>query len=181
LSEDSQTQPETKEELDALYGVAYRRVLAPMGFVGGAIVFHPFRHDGQCTWFDGPHFHAIGFGRVDENLRPAGWVVKDVTHVRDRGEGKPRSWPATLKYVLDHSLVPRAADHRYHSIRWFGALSYTKFSSRDGRDTTSVRTDFCTVCGAEMRPLDQLLPPDTLDALELARFQLQHRRDKREI
>lgn len=173
LSEDAQEQPTTKEALDALYARAYA-VLGSMGFTGGAIVFHPYRHDGACTWVEGPHFHAVGFGLVNAEDRPAGWVVRDVTLLRDP-DGKKRSWLATLKYVLDHSLVPRAADHRYHSLRWFGALSYTKFSSRDGRDTTTARTDFCAECGAEMVPLDQLLPPDGLDGLEIARWQLAHR------
>lgn len=174
LSHDAQEMPTTKESLDALFTEAYG-CLGRMGFQGGAIVFHPYRHDGACTWTEGPHFHAVGFGLVNADDRPPGWVVRDVTLLRDP-DGKKRSWVGTLKYILDHSLVPRARDHRYHSLRWFGALSYTKFSSRDGRDTTTARTDFCVECGAEMRPLDQLLPPDGLDALDTAKWVLAHKR-----
>lgn len=164
ISQDVQLEPTTKEELDKLYAQAYD-VLSRMGFFGGAIAFHPYRHDGECDWTEGPHFHAVGFGHVDAYKRPEGWVVRDVTNVKPP-RGRRRSWLGTLKYVLDHCLVPKARDHRYHSIRWFAALSYTKFSSRNGRDTTVRRTDLCVECGAEMAPVDQLLPPDGADALE---------------
>ena len=173
LSHDDQREPETKEDLDALYSEAYA-TLERMGMWGGAAAFHPFRHDGECTWVEGPHFHAIGFGLVNEKDRPPGWVVRDVTHLKP-SRGQPRSWMGTLKYVLDHSLVPRAPDHRYHSIRWFGALATCKFTSRDGRDTTTARIDFCIVCHAEMAPIDSLLAPSDLDALDLARWQMAHR------
>lgn len=163
LSMDGATVPSSLRALERERRAVYA-VLARMGFLGGAAVYHPQRHEGASCWWDSPHWHVVGYGRVDADKRPSGWFVKTISG----SEAERRSWVGTLYYVLNHCGFARwslgGKEHTTEALTWFGGWSYNKLPSRfaPGRDTTCTRSDFCVVCGAEM------VPEETLNLREYA-------------
>lgn len=104
------------------------------GFYGGAMVFHPYRlkcskcgsaiddylkecikcGESAFKWFWSPHFHAVGFGWIEntkEGYAKHGWVVKNL------GIRKSVFW--TFQYLLSHAGVSSV-----HTTTWFGCMSY---------------------------------------------------------
>lgn len=164
LSRDGATLPDVlntfRRERSAVY-----RVMERMRFLGGIAVFHAQRHHGADCWFDSPHWHVIGYGRVDADRRPTGWFVKTIS----KGEREARSWLGTLYYVLNHCAFARwtvkvysdkipdlsvDVDHTTEALTWFGGWAYNKLPSRLARRAgyNVARTDFCEICGSEMIP-----------------------------
>jgi len=166
VSFDDQAIPESKADFNALRNSVYR-TLRSMGAQGGCLVFHPWRkrcircgavfetrgcprgHREGLEWVEAPHFHAILYGRVDADKRPAGAFVKTIVP-----KTKRRSWTATLKYVLDHCGVAEGA----HALTWWGAWSYNRMpQARIERfGTFRLRQDterICPHCGTQMVPL----------------------------
>ena len=83
------------------------------GLYGGCTFFHPYRKkhsddgtscefnlhcDRHHTWEVGPHFHFVGYGKMDEKsdefYTRTGWVYKNL--------GKRESTYETIKYLLTH-------------------------------------------------------------------------------
>ena len=108
--------------------IAYQ-ILKNVNAKGGCMIVHPFRRrkqkllDGRIksVWYPSVHFHVVGFGWINhglvvENYRKSGWVVKD--------KGERDSNYATIRYILSHAGVKK----RFHSLTWFGELSYSKLS-----------------------------------------------------
>ncbi len=156
VSYDEQSTPKTETKFRRLRTQAYKD-LKTMGVHGGLLVFHPWRkrclqcgaifEGGRCTdghrigfeWLDGPHFHALVYGKVDHDRRPEGVVVKTVP------PNKKRSRIATLKYVLDHAGLTEGL----HGLTWFGSLAYTKFNSKGPEArflTLRLQQDTIRVC-----------------------------------
>lgn len=76
-------------------------VMIDAGFLGGAMVFHPWRlQDGE--WVIGPHFHIVGYGFVDNRRihRVYNCVVKQV-HPGER----IRSVRQTIAYLMTHAGI----------------------------------------------------------------------------
>jgi len=89
------------------------RAAARAKFEGGAWVFHARRRvpaPGSRAGADdcgaeGPHFHALGFGWIEQPRNRRGWVVKNL--------GVRRGWASvngTARYVLDHSFRREATE-----------------------------------------------------------------------
>ena len=125
------------------------------GVFGGCIVFHPFRRyneddkaediatgfdwkEAPACWYVSPHFHILGYGwvhHVKENYESNGWIVKNL--------GIRNSVRATAHYQLSHCGVNK----NYHSVVWFGALSYNKL--KVGK--VPPQKHLCPFCAREMK------------------------------
>lgn len=90
-----------------------------VGYVGSAVVFHPYR-DSQERWrFDvlGPHFHVTGWARSlapwgkGEYLASDGWTVSH----------RPERWPpGTLYRKLAYDLTHVGTAANRPSLTWWG-------------------------------------------------------------
>ena len=76
-------------------------MLIEFGFLGGAMVFHPWRLQDD-EWVLGPHFHIVGYGFVDNRKihEKYGCVVKQI-HPGER----IRSVRQTIAYLLTHAGI----------------------------------------------------------------------------
>lgn len=96
------------------------QILKEMKFIGGAVIFHPFRLDKatKTRWNYSPHFHIVGYGYIagwhDEIKRKYGWELGY--------RGKRESVFQTFCYLLSHCGVKKG----FHTVTWFGDLSYGK-------------------------------------------------------
>jgi len=114
------------------------KVLKKVNCKGGTLIYHPFRFDKEAKrWYFSPHFHVIGFGwisNVKEIYNEGGWIVKN-KGVRD-------SIFATFYYQLSHAGIK----HGYHTLTWFGDLSYSKLKVEE-----EPNPDVCPCCNAKLR------------------------------
>ena len=114
------------------------KILKKVGAIGGALIYHPFRYDKDSkSWYFSPHFHIVGFGwisNVSEMYHKDGWIVKN--------KGLRDSTFAMFYYQLSHAGVK----HGYHTITWFGDLSYSKLKVED-----DPNSDQCPLCSAKLR------------------------------
>ncbi len=114
------------------------KILKKVGAIGGALIYHPFRyHKDSKSWYFSPHFHIVGFGWISktaEIYRKDGWIVKN--------KGLRDSTFATFYYQLSHAGVK----HGYHTITWFGDLSYSKLKVEE-----DPNSDQCPLCSAKLR------------------------------
>lgn len=145
VSPNDQTGVRTAEDISRLRTQAWG-VLRRMGARGAVLVVHGWRHrpEDACTvWVDGPHVHALVFGRVDADKRPRSVVVRTVRREQANVGG-------TIAYLLNHA----ATSPRQHAVAWVGSLSYRKLKAgrRERRTAPS-----CPVCGAEMEPIEGLV------------------------
>lgn len=110
------------------------------GFLGGSVMFHPWREDDRGVWYFSPHFHMIGYGWIHgsaEGYEEHGWIVKN--------HGVRESISATAMYQLSHCGV----HEKYASVTWFGRLSYNKLRVAPMPEEKHV----CPSCGSELREL----------------------------
>jgi len=125
------------------YSVSYSS-----GFLGGSCIFHPFRQRKKSKkWYFSPHFHLIGFGWIrgaKSGYRRHGWVVKNA--------GVRRTVSGTALYQLSHCGVYG----KYHSVTWFGQLSYNRLKVPPKEKEPEV----CPICGQKLRTLWYLGPLD---------------------
>jgi len=109
-----------------------RAVLHEVGIKGGAVVYHHERvptkyNDRFDIETDSPHFHIIAFGKINPNavrslFDRCGTIVK--------GMGRPTSLMSIAQYILSHAAVPfnpALRQSSYHTVTWFGCVSYSKF------------------------------------------------------
>jgi hypothetical protein len=131
-------------------------VLKLAGFVGGMIIFHPYRlpddDGGEMRW--GAHFHVLAFGyakKSNEIYEATGWVFKN--------KGIRYSLSGTIGYELSHAGIWQGkrissrqgkdvAVRSLHTITWFGSLAYNKVVV--GAILTSIEVVRCKVCGSPM-------------------------------
>lgn len=144
---------------EALRKEAYK-VAREVGFLGGAVVYHPFRRKcAECgsfikegfkncfvckskriEWIFSPHFHMMGFGwiqKVKEGYARHGWIAKNA--------GTRKSVIGTAQYLLSHAGV----HPKKHTTTWFGFLSYNKLKVPPMEREKEV----CPACGSQLRPL----------------------------
>jgi hypothetical protein len=149
------------EDLGAFQGarnLAYQ-IAKQSGLWGGACFFHSYRlkcsscgsaipdYNRTCSCgnsafqlFFSPHFHIQGFGWIrntKEGFERHGWVVKNL------GIRKSVFW--TFQYLLSHAGVSR-----FHTVTWFGKLSYNKL--KNVPILGAVR-ELCPFCGRALGPL----------------------------
>jgi hypothetical protein len=128
------------------------------GILGGCVVFHPFRRYNEddleenleegfdwktapACWYISPHFHILGYGWIHgtkENYEATGWIVRNL-RVR-------KSVRSTAHYQLSHCGI----SDRYHSVVWFGALSYNKLKVGKVPDQKHL----CPFCASEMKKIE---------------------------
>lgn len=129
------------------------------GFIGGAMIFHPFRHkdygnesleldnmekvDLNHGWYYSPHFHLIGFGWM-KPWDVDGWIVKNIG-VRGDSPKQHRIFELA-RYQLSHCGV----NSKYHTITWIGELSAHKFKAPPMPRADVVK---CEECGAFFYPV----------------------------
>ncbi|GAH91430.1 unnamed protein product [marine sediment metagenome] len=135
------------------------KIAKRVGVRGALAIFHPARRRcpncgtvpemGHKTclfcgnywfeWYFSPHFHLVGFGWIkgtgEEFLR-SGYVVRNV--------GRRRSVGGTVLYQLSHAGVHL----KFHTITWFGALSYNKLRV----EPEPREENTCPTCGARLLP-----------------------------
>ena len=126
------------------------KVLKNLNAKGGCLIAHPFRAykqiqlDGKTksVWYPRIHFHVVGFGwlgNTAENYRKSGWIVKS--------KGERDSNYGTIRYILSHAGIKKG----YHTLTWFGDLSYSKLSMPKYENELNL----CPYCSEKMvRVLD---------------------------
>jgi len=111
------------------------------GFYGGSCIFHPFREDELTKrWYFSPHFHMIGYGWIEgtkEGYEEHGWIVKNA--------GLRKTVSGTAMYQLSHAGV----HDKYHTVTWFGSLSYNKLHVEPKR----LEEELCPICGSKLHEL----------------------------
>ena len=116
------------------------KILKSVNAIGGSLIFHPFRYNRDYRqWYYAPHFHCIGFGWIsntEEVYNKHGWIVKN--------KGTRDSVFATFYYQLSHAGTKQG----YHSVTWFGDLSYSKLKVEE-----EPNPDVCPLCSAKLRPI----------------------------
>ena len=125
------------------------KVARKHGFIGGSLIFHPFRKR-YNAWVFSAHFHLLGYGwirNVAENFKAEGWIVKN--------HGIRKSVKATAFYQLTHAGI----HDTYHSVTWFGSLAYNKLKISPMPEPEPFR---CPICRKKLVPLmyvgDEKLP-----------------------
>ena len=123
---------------EKLRGLVYG-VLKEVGFKGGSCIYHPFRKSEFNSWYFSPHFHVIGYGWIKGDIvskvyRRENFIIKNL--------GTRESVFATAMYQLSHAGI----HSDYHTITWFGCLSYNKFSYKEQKEV-----EVCPICGQELK------------------------------
>ena len=121
------------------------KLLEKVGVIGGVLVVHHFRCEDRKYTKNGLHFHSIGYAR---NNLVDGQEVKrqfEKENIIVKNLGKRISVRKTASYLLQHCTVNK----KYHSITWFGKLSYSKLknpgpSMLDLEDSEKIRC--CPIC-----------------------------------
>jgi len=132
------------------------RILKDIGCIGGTSIFHPFRFNKETRlWYYSPHFHVIGFGwivgvNVSDVYKKKGWIVKN--------KGFRDSVFQTFYYQLSHCGIKK----HFHSLIWFGDLSYSKLRLEKEPDSS-----LCPACNQKIMPIyyDGIhsgIPPDEI-------------------
>jgi hypothetical protein len=121
------------------------KLLEKVGVIGGCLVVHHFRCEDRKYTKNGLHFHCIGYAR---NNLVDGQEVKrqfEKENIIVKNLGKRISVRKTASYLLQHCTVNK----KYHSITWFGKLSYSQLknpgpSMLDKEDSEKIRC--CPIC-----------------------------------
>ena len=122
------------------------KILKNLNAKGGCLIAHPFRAYKQLQldsktksiWYPRIHFHVVGFGwlgNTAENYRKSGWVVKS--------KGERDSNYGTIRYILSHAGIKKG----YHTLTWFGDLSYSKLSMPKYENESNL----CPYCSEKMK------------------------------
>lgn len=130
------------------YGLSYpdlRRkayaVAKKSGVLGGCCIIHPFREDEYSKkWFFSPHFHMLVYGWIHgskEGYEKHGWIVRNV--------GVRKSVSGTALYQLSHAGI----HEKYHTVTWFGRLSYNKLKVTPKMPEKEV----CPICHELLKEL----------------------------
>lgn len=112
--------------------------LKAVHMIGGMLIFHPDRKNDLDQWFFSPHFHALGYGWIQDvrrNYYSGGYVVKNL-RIRKTVEG-------TIFYQLSHCGI----SEQLHTVTWFGALSYNKLKVIYKEPKPVV----CEMCGSKLK------------------------------
>jgi hypothetical protein len=126
------------------------RILRKRGVIGGMLIFHPYRRNRELKkWYWSPHFHVLCYGwihGVARNFVLDGWIVKNL--------GIRKTIRGTIMYVLSHCGIHNA----YHSVTWFGKLSYNKLHV----DYLDPLEEYCPLCGRKLVPLKWINNPSEM-------------------
>jgi hypothetical protein len=148
------------------------------GFVGAALIFHPFRYHAanetyageRAHWFYSPHFHGLG-------LIDGGYLV--CRHCRNNNEfnrdsclaceayegrtrrlfsqdgyivkvfGERKTVEGTVFYQSHHAGYVAGAE-RFHAVTWHGIVSY-RAMKYESEKFVEKRPLTCRICGGELK------------------------------
>jgi len=130
------------------------KLLLDVGVVGGVLIVHHFRCEDRKYDKKGLHFHCVGYSsralvrgeEVSKQFKQSNFaIVKNM--------GKRKSVQKTISYLLGHCSV----NEKYHSITWFGKLSYSqlknpKATEYDIEELEKIRC--CPMCQERLVRLD---------------------------
>ena len=142
------------------------KILKNVNAKGGCLIPHPFRSykqlqlDGKIKllWYPRIHFHVVGYGWIEnvvENYKKSGWIVKN--------KGTRESNYGTIRYLLSHAGIKKG----YHTLTWFGNLSYSNLSMPKYENELSL-CPYCSEKMVKVLPCDVSLdrpPPQPLECL----------------
>ena len=143
------------------------QILKRVNAKGGCMITHPFREErkqktlsGKTGWYSSIHFHVVGYGWLDyglisENFRKSGWIVKN--------KGTRESNYGTIRYILSHAGTKKG----YHTLTWFGDLSYSKLSMPKYENELNL-CPYCSEKMVKLLPCDSSLcepPPQMMECL----------------
>lgn len=130
------------------------KLLQDVGVVGGVLIVHHFRCEDKKYDKKGLHFHCVGYSsralvRGDEVAKQ----FKESNFAIVKNMGKRKSVQKTISYLLGHCSV----NLKYHSITWFGQLSYSqlknpKATEYDIEELAKIRC--CPMCQERLVRLD---------------------------
>jgi hypothetical protein len=126
--------------------------------VGGMMLLHAYRknHDTKM-WYFSPHFHAVGFGWIEdtkEEFNQSGWIVKN--------KGRRDSVSKTVYYLLSHCTIVRGKRKSKHAVTWYGSASYSKLKIEKKEDETK-KCPHCHQDLVDLQPLEPYKPPDDME------------------
>jgi hypothetical protein len=102
------------------------KLLQAVGVVGGVLIVHHFRCEDRKYDKKGLHFHCVGYSsRALVRGSEVSRQFKNNNFAIVKNKGKRRSVQKTVSYLLSHCTV----NEKYHSITWFGKLSYSKLKN----------------------------------------------------
>ena len=102
------------------------KLLQDVGVVGGVLIVHHFRCEDRKYDKKGLHFHCVGYSsRARVRGEEVSKQFKQSNFAIVKNMGKRKSVQKTIQYLLGHCSV----NTKYHTITWFGKLSYSKLSN----------------------------------------------------
>jgi len=102
------------------------KLLQDVGVVGGVLIVHHYRCEDRKYDKDGLHFHCVGYShRARVRGSEVARQFKKYNFAIVKNKGERRSVQKTVSYLLSHSTLHKD----YHSITWFGKLTYSKLST----------------------------------------------------
>ena len=130
------------------------KLLLDVGVIGGVLIVHHFRCEDKKYDKLGLHFHCVGYShRARVRGSEVARQFKKYNFAIVKNKGERRSVQKTISYLLSHSTVHK----KYHSITWFGKLTYSKLSTPE--ITIEEMKEFekikcCPICKERLDKLD---------------------------
>jgi hypothetical protein len=130
------------------------KLLLDVGVIGGVLIVHHYRCEDRKYDKKGLHFHCVGYSH---RALVRGSEVKRQFHQEKfavvKNMGKRKSVQKTVSYLLSHSTVHK----KYHSITWFGKLTYSKLTTpeisvEELKEFEKIKC--CPICQERLDKLD---------------------------
>ena len=107
-----------------------RKNLKKIGFIGGMLVFHPYRFSKKlASFYWSPHYHFISCGwsesiKIKETYEKTGYVYRTLRIMRSDKE-----LTVLIKYLLSHSGLKKIRTRNIDSVRYYGLAQNRYFKS----------------------------------------------------
>ena len=130
------------------------KLLQDVGVVGGVLIVHHFRCEDKIYDKKGLHFHCVGYSsRALVRGEEVAKQFKESNFAIVKNMGKRKSVQKTISYLLSHSTVHK----KYHSITWFGKLTYSKLPTpeitlKELKEFEKIKC--CPICKERLDKLD---------------------------
>jgi hypothetical protein len=130
------------------------KLLLDVGVIGGVLIVHHFRCEDKKYDKLGLHFHCVGYShRARVRGSEVARQFKKYNFAIVKNKGERRSVQKTVSYLLSHSTLHK----EYHSITWFGKLTYSKLSTpeitlKEMKEFEKIKC--CPICKERLDKLD---------------------------
>ena len=107
-----------------------RKNLKKIGFIGGCLVFHPYRFSKKLqSFYWSPHYHLISCGwsestKIKEVYEKTGYVYRTLRVMRSDKE-----LTTLLMYLLSHSGLKKIRTRNIDSVRYYGLCQNRYFKT----------------------------------------------------